>query len=81
MWVATEAVTAIPRTDAYSVAASVICTQRLSWTSDLLPALRDAGVEFDELEASCFSQDMIVDTFINLVGFFASTYKDGFKTS
>jgi carbohydrate kinase (thermoresistant glucokinase family) len=84
-----KAVTEISLSDAGSVVANVTNAKRFSWTDDLLPALREAGLQFDEVEPKEWvrrlresNQDAVANPPIKLADFFASKYdKDTFGPS
>ncbi|CAN9206796.1 unnamed protein product [Alternaria alternata] len=84
-----KAVTEISLSDADSVVANVTNAKSFSWTDDLLPALREAGLQFDEVEPKEWvrrlresSQDAVANPPIKLADFFASKYdKDTFGPS
>ncbi|KAI4708608.1 putative secondary metabolism biosynthetic enzyme [Alternaria sp. Ai002NY15] len=84
-----KAVTEISLSDAGSVVANVTNAKTFSWTDDLLPALRDAGLQFDEVEPKEWvrrlresNQDAVANPPIKLADFFASKYdKDVFGPS
>jgi carbohydrate kinase (thermoresistant glucokinase family) len=84
-----KAVTEISLSDAGSVVANVTNAKSFSWTDDLLPALREAGLQFDEVEPKEWvrrlresSQDAVANPPIKLADFFASKYdKDTFGPS
>lgn len=72
-----------------AVFANVVNHRTFSWTSDLLPALRAAGLDFEEVEPKEWvrrlrksNPDPVVNPPIKLVDFFASKYdKDEFSPS
>lgn len=84
-----KAVTEISLSDAGSVVANVTNAKSFSWTDDLLPALREAGLQFDEIEPKEWvrrlresNQDAVTNPPIKLADFFASKYdKDTFGPS
>jgi carbohydrate kinase (thermoresistant glucokinase family) len=84
-----KAVTEISLSDAGSIVTNVTNAKTFSWTDDLLPALRDAGLSFDEVEPKewvrrlrASDQDAVANPPIKLVDFFASKYdKDSFGPS
>ncbi|KAF4468798.1 male sterility [Fusarium albosuccineum] len=87
--VVASAVADISLSDAGSVFTNVANPRTFDWTNDLLPALRQAGLVFDELEPKEWVQrlrdstpDPTVNPPIKLVDFFASKYdKDEFAPS
>lgn len=72
-----------------AVFANVVNHRTFSWTNDLLPALRAAGLEFEEVEPKEWvrrlresNPDPVVNPPIKLVDFFASKYdRDEFSPS
>lgn len=84
-----QAVAEISLSDAGSVFTNVTNPKTFSWTKDLLPALRNAGLTFDEVEPKewvrrlrASNADPKVNPPIKLVEFFASKYdKDEFAPS
>jgi carbohydrate kinase (thermoresistant glucokinase family) len=84
-----KAVTEISLSDAGSVVANVTNAKTFSWTDDLLPSLRKAGLQFDEVEPKEWvrrlresNQDASTNPPIKLADFFASKYdKDVFSPS
>jgi carbohydrate kinase (thermoresistant glucokinase family) len=84
-----KAVTEISLSNAGSVVANVTNAKNFSWTDDLLPALRESGLQFDEVEPKEWvrrlresNQDAVANPPIKLVDFFASKYdKDTFSPS
>ncbi|KAH7184539.1 uncharacterized protein B0J16DRAFT_355259 [Fusarium flagelliforme] len=84
-----EAVVDISLSDCGSVFTNVTNPRSFDWTRDLLPALRQAGLTFDELEPKEWVQrlrasnpDPAANPPIKLVDFFASKYdKDEFSPS
>ncbi|KAK4096417.1 acetyl-CoA synthetase-like protein [Parathielavia hyrcaniae] len=84
-----RAVAEIALSDAGSVVANVTNPQSFRWTEDLLPALKTAGLEFDEVEPRewvrrlrASNQDPQANPPIKLVDFFASKYdRDGSASS
>lgn len=87
--VVADAVIDISLSDARSIFANVTNPKTFDWTKDLLPALRKAGLIFDELEPKDWverlrrsSHDPKLNPPIKLVDFFASKYdKDEFSLS
>jgi carbohydrate kinase (thermoresistant glucokinase family) len=85
--VVAEAVTEISLSNADSVVANVTNAKTFSWTHDLLPALHEAGLEFEEVEPKewvrrlrASNDDAVANPSIKLVDFFASKYdKDSFN--
>ncbi|KAL1653329.1 putative NRPS-like protein biosynthetic cluster [Didymella pomorum] len=81
-----KAVTEISLSKAEAIVANVTNAKTFSWTDDLLPALRQAGLEFDEVEPKEWverlrnsSDDVVANPTFKLVDFFASKYdKDTF---
>ncbi|KAH7135334.1 male sterility protein [Dendryphion nanum] len=76
-----KAVTEIALSDAEAVVANVTNAQTFDWTNDLLPALRNAGLTFDQVEPKewvrrlrASNQDPVANPPIKLVDFFASKY-------
>jgi carbohydrate kinase (thermoresistant glucokinase family) len=84
-----QAVADISLSDAGTVVANVTNPKSFRWTEDLLPALRTAGLEFDEVEPKEWvrrlresDQDPEANPPIKLVEFFASKYdRDEFPPS
>ncbi|KAF6828436.1 nrps-like protein [Colletotrichum plurivorum] len=84
-----QAVIDISVSDADGVFTNVANPKMFSWTGDLLPALRAAGLEFDEVEPRewirrlrASNPDPAANPPIKLVDFFASKYdKDEFAPS
>ncbi|EFQ33799.1 male sterility protein [Colletotrichum graminicola M1.001] len=84
-----QGVVDISLSDAGGVFANVTNARTFSWTDDLLPALRAAGLEFDEVEPRewirrlrASNPDPVANPPIKLVDFFASKYdKDEFSPS
>lgn len=84
-----EAVVDISLSDAGSIFTNVTNPRMFDWTKDLLPALRKAGLTFDELEPKEWvqrlrnsTQDPTINPPIKLVDFFASKYdKEEFAPS
>ncbi|KAM5350737.1 hypothetical protein ACJ41O_007242 [Fusarium nematophilum] len=87
--VVAQTVVDISLSNAGSIFANVANPKMFDWTKDLLPALRAAGLSFDELEPKEWVQllrtsnpDPKVNPPIKLVEFFASKYdKDEFSPS
>ncbi|USP79408.1 hypothetical protein yc1106_06682 [Curvularia clavata] len=87
--VVAKAVTEVSLSNAHSVIANVTNAKTFSWTDQLLPALHDAGLDFEEIEPKEWVQklrasdpDAIANPSIKLVDFFASKYeKDSFGPS
>ncbi|RSL55384.1 hypothetical protein CEP54_009414 [Fusarium duplospermum] len=87
--VVAEAVVDISLSDSGSVFANITNPKTFDWTRDLLPALRNAGLTFEELEPKEWVQrlrasnsDPSANPPIKLVDFFASKYdKDEFTPS
>ncbi|KAF1961133.1 acetyl-CoA synthetase-like protein [Byssothecium circinans] len=87
--VVARAVTEIALSDAGPIIANVTNAKTFRWTEDLLPALRNAGLKFDDVEPKewvrrlrASSQDPIINPPIKLVDFFASKYdKDSLPSS
>ncbi|KAJ8110575.1 hypothetical protein OPT61_g6614 [Boeremia exigua] len=80
-----QAISEISLSDAGALIANVTNAKTFSWTNDLLPALRQAGLEFDEVEPQEWverlrnsSNDVKANPTFKLVDFFASKYN---KTS
>jgi carbohydrate kinase (thermoresistant glucokinase family) len=81
-----KAVAEISLSNAEAIVANVTNAKTFSWTDDLLPALRQAGLEFDEVEPREWverlrnsSNDVVANPTFKLVDFFASKYdKDTF---
>jgi carbohydrate kinase (thermoresistant glucokinase family) len=76
-----KAVAEISLSNAESIVANVTNAKTFSWTDDLLPALRQAGLEFDEVEPKEWverlrnsSDDVAANPTFKLVDFFASKY-------
>lgn len=77
------------RSDGGAVFANVVNHRTFSWTNDLLPALRAAGLDFEEVEPKEWvrrlresNPDPVVNPPIKLVDFFASKYdRDEFSPS
>jgi len=76
-----KAVTEISLSDAGSIVANVTNARTFSWSSDLLPALRQAGLEFEVVEPKewverlrASNQDAVSNPPIKLADFFASKY-------
>lgn len=75
--------------DSGAVFANVVNHRTFSWTEDLLPALRNAGLDFEEVEPKEWvrrlresNPDPVVNPPIKLVDFFASKYdRDEFSPS
>ncbi|KAF2626294.1 male sterility protein [Macroventuria anomochaeta] len=84
-----KAVSEISLSNAEPIVANVTNAKTFSWTNDLLPALRQAGLEFDEVEPKEWverlrnsSNDVVANPTFKLVDFFASKYdKDTFGPS
>lgn len=84
--VVAQAVTEISLSDAGTLVANVTNAKSFSWTNYLLPALRQAGLEFEEVEPKewvrrlrASNDDAIANPPIKLAEFFASKYdKDTF---
>jgi carbohydrate kinase (thermoresistant glucokinase family) len=84
-----QAVAEIALSDAGSVVANVTNPRSFRWTEDLLPALKAAGLEFDEVEPKewvrrlrASNLDPKANPPIKLVDFFASKYdRDEFAPS
>ncbi|KAF9880143.1 male sterility protein [Colletotrichum karsti] len=84
-----QAVVDISTSDAGGVFTNVANPKMFSWTGDLLPALRAAGLEFEEVEPKewirrlrASNPDPAANPPIKLVDFFASKYdKDEFAPS
>lgn len=87
--VVAEAIVDISLSDAGSIFTNVTNPRTFDWTKDLLPALRQAGLTFEELEPKewvqrlrASSSDPMVNPPIKLVDFFTSKYdKDEFTPS
>jgi carbohydrate kinase (thermoresistant glucokinase family) len=87
--VVAKAVTEIALSDAGAVVANVTNNKTFSWTEDLLPALRGAGLTFDEVEPKewirrlrASNPDPVQNPPMKLVEFFASKYdRDSFPTN
>lgn len=76
-----QAISEISLSNAGALVANVTNAKSFSWTNDLLPALRQAGLEFDEVEPKEWverlrnsSNDVVVNPTFKLVDFFASKY-------
>ncbi|CAI6336212.1 unnamed protein product [Periconia digitata] len=76
-----RAISEIALSDAGSLIANVTNPKTFDWTKDLLPALRSAGLEFEELPPKEWvkrlqrsSPDPVINPPIKLVDFFASKY-------
>ncbi|KAF2993878.1 putative secondary metabolism biosynthetic enzyme [Curvularia kusanoi] len=76
-----KAVTEISFSNAGAIVANVTNAKTFSWTGDLLPALRQAGLDFDEVEPKEWikrlrnsSEDVVANPTFKLVEFFASKY-------
>lgn len=76
-----QAVCEISLSNAGAIVANVTNAKTFSWTKDLLPALRQAGLEFDEVEPKEWverlrnsSSDVVANPTFKLVNFFASKY-------
>ncbi|XPT03556.1 hypothetical protein M3J09_012647 [Ascochyta lentis] len=84
-----KAVSEIALSNAGPIVANITNPKTFSWTNDLLPALRQAGLEFDEVEPKEWverlrnsSNDVVANPTFKLVDFFASKYdKDTFGPS
>ncbi|KXJ87112.1 male sterility protein [Microdochium bolleyi] len=84
-----ESIAQISLSDAGSVFAHVANPKTFDWTADLLPALRQAGLQFEEVEPREWVRrlrnsdpDPVANPPIKLVDFFASKYdKDVFGPS
>lgn len=79
-----QAIADISLSDSESSFANVTHPKTFSWTKDLLPALRSAGLDFEEVEPKEWVQrlrasnpDPKVNPPIKLVDFFASKYDKG----
>lgn len=87
--VVARAVVEIALSEAGSIVANVTNAKTLSWTKDLLPALREAGLEFEEVEPkewvrrlAASSDDAVANPPKKLLDFFALKYgKDAFAPS
>jgi carbohydrate kinase (thermoresistant glucokinase family) len=87
--VVAKAVAEIALSDAGSIVANVTNAKTFSWANDLLPALRQAGLEFNAVEPKEWvkrlaesSEDVAVNPPRKLLEFFASKYdKDTFAPS
>ncbi|EMD88520.1 hypothetical protein COCHEDRAFT_1142178, partial [Bipolaris maydis C5] len=85
--VVAKAVTEISFSDADSVVVNVTNAKTFSWTNQLLPALREAGLEFEEVEPKEWvrrlrtsNQDPVANPSVKLADFFAAKYdKDSFS--
>ncbi|KAJ4993423.1 nrps-like protein [Stagonosporopsis vannaccii] len=81
-----QAISQISLSNAEAIVANVTNAKTFSWTNDLLPALRQAGLKFDEAEPKEWverlrnsSNDVVANPTFKLVDFFASKYdKDSF---
>lgn len=84
-----QAVSEISLSNAEAIVANVTNAKTFSWTNDLLPALRQVGLKFDEVEPKKWvellrnsSNDVVTNPTFKLVEFFASKYdKDSFGPS
>jgi carbohydrate kinase (thermoresistant glucokinase family) len=84
-----KAVTEISLSDAGSIVANVTNAKTFSWTEQLLPALRDAGLSFEAVEPKEWvkrlrnsNDDPVANPPTKLIDFFASKYeKDTFAPS
>ena len=84
-----KAVTEIALSDAGAVVANVTNAKTFSWTEDLLPALRSAGLTFEEVEPKewirrlrASNPDPVQNAPMKLVEFFTSKYdRDSFPTN
>ena len=84
--VVAQAVSEIALSNAEAIVANVTNAKTFSWKNDLLPALRQAGLEFEEVEPKEWverlrssSNDVVANPAFKLVDFFASKYdKDTF---
>lgn len=79
--VVAKAISEIALSDAGSVIANVTNPKTFDWNKDLLPALRGAGLEFEDVEPKEWvrrlkqsNADPVVNPPIKLVDFFASKY-------
>jgi len=79
--VVAKAVTEISFSGAGSVVANVTNAKTFSWTGQLLPALREAGLDFKEVEPKewvrrlrASNQDPVANPSVKLADFFASKY-------
>lgn len=87
--VVAKAVAEIALSDADSVVANVTNPKTFDWTNELLPALREAGLEFEEVEPREWvkrlaqsSDDAVSNPSKKLLEFFRSKYdKDTFSAS
>jgi thioester reductase-like protein len=87
--VVAQAVIEIALSGAESIVANVTNAKTFSWTKDLLPALRQAGLEFEEVEPkewvrrlAASSDEVVANPPKKLLDFFASKYdKDTFAPS
>lgn len=87
--VVAQAVVEIALSNAESIVANVTNAKTFSWTKDLLSALREAGLEFEEVEPkewvrrlAASSDDVVANPSKKLLKFFASKYdKDAFAPS
>ncbi|EMD64580.1 hypothetical protein COCSADRAFT_357678 [Bipolaris sorokiniana ND90Pr] len=85
--VVAKAVTEISFSNAGSVVANVTNAKTFSWADQLLPALREAGLNFEEVEPKewvrrlrASNQDPVANPSVKLADFFASKYdKDTFN--
>jgi carbohydrate kinase (thermoresistant glucokinase family) len=81
-----KAVSEISLSSAEDIVANVTNATTFSWTNELLPALRQAGLEFDEVEPKEWverlrnsTNDVVANPTFKLLDFFASKYdKDVF---
>lgn len=81
-----QAVAEISLSNAEAIVANVTNAKTFSWTNDLLPALRQAGLKFDEVEPKEWVErlrssgdDVVANPTFKLVDFFASKYdRDSF---
>lgn len=84
-----KAISEIALSDARAIVANVTNAKTFDWTSDLLPALRMAGLQFDEVEPKewvrqlrASNQDPLANPPVKLVDFFAAKYdRDSFPPS
>lgn len=84
-----KAIVEISLSDAGSIVANVTNAKTFSWTNDLLPALKQGGLQFEEVEPKewverlrASNSDALANPPIKLVDFFASKYsKDTFSPS
>jgi carbohydrate kinase (thermoresistant glucokinase family) len=87
--VVAKAISEIALSDAGPIVANVTNAKTFSWADDLLPALRQAGLAFDEVEPKEWvkrlresNDDVVANPTFKLVDFFASKYdKDTFGSS